>query len=179
MWSSNTHLLRHLRSLVLVGDAFKLFKVLSGGLKKRGQERRKLGEMVPRLERMWRVETTRGRTKRAQFGWCFQQLSWWTVGLSGSPSRQLLQFSVSQKETRSLGSSVTSTPALLCLHTEQSFRTGNRISKRWQDRLCPSGTGHGQISALTSSLLTHCPLIPLFYHAFSCTNHLGPFFLFL
>lgn len=37
MWSSNTHLLRHLRSLVLVGDAFKPFKVLSGGLKKEGK----------------------------------------------------------------------------------------------------------------------------------------------
>lgn len=37
MWSSNTHLLRHLRSLVLIGDAFKPFKVLSGGLKKEGK----------------------------------------------------------------------------------------------------------------------------------------------
>lgn len=38
MWSSNTHLLRHLCSLVLVGDAFKPFNVLSGGLKKRARE---------------------------------------------------------------------------------------------------------------------------------------------
>lgn len=38
MWNSNTHLLRHLRSLVLVGNAFKPFKVLSGGLKKRARE---------------------------------------------------------------------------------------------------------------------------------------------
>lgn len=43
MWSSNAHLLRHLCSLILVGDAFRPFMVLSGGLKKeskRGEERR-------------------------------------------------------------------------------------------------------------------------------------------
>lgn len=86
MWSSNAYLPRHLCSLILVGDAFRPFKVLSGGLKKRGRERRKLREMVPKLERMWRMET-RSRTKGAQFCWSLQQLSCWTVGLSGPSSR--------------------------------------------------------------------------------------------
>lgn len=89
--------------------------------------------MVPRLERMWRMET-RGRTKRDQFGWCFQKLSWWTIGLFGSSSRQLFQFSIFQRETLSLGSSVTSIPALLCLHTEQSFHPGNRSGFQWEGR---------------------------------------------
>lgn len=35
MWSSNAYLPRHLCSLILVGDAFRPFKVLSGGLKKK------------------------------------------------------------------------------------------------------------------------------------------------
>lgn len=35
MWSSNAYLPRHLHSLILVGDAFRPFKVLSGGLKKK------------------------------------------------------------------------------------------------------------------------------------------------
>lgn len=41
MWSSSAHLLKHLRSLILAGDAFRPFKVLSGGLKKESEREKK------------------------------------------------------------------------------------------------------------------------------------------